>query len=358
MIRTDPRTLRFGSSGVSAFLNHPADPNLNDFTGCSVRESRSPVNVTSTNQVKDSDTLKKDWLVGMGNYKAGLGNSTTWSGFDCFLVRQFSTSLRSFSFGLASNHPDLFNKDHPLRYADSDGVIRPADAYLGGFPLARPDASYNSLADRPIVLNRPFRSVAEMGYVFRDMPWKTVDFFSRRSGDLGLLSAFSVEDAEGAPSLVAGRVSFNSPHSGILSLLLQGSARQLPGSDASLPASTLSTSEATSISSAMVAESRARPFLNAGDVVARVLDPPVGASPLTDIQKTRRESAIRALASVGDTRTWNLMIDVIAQTGRFTATSVKAQDFMVQGECHYWVHVAIDRLSGKVVDIKREAVHD
>lgn len=358
MIRTDPRTLRFGSSGVSAFLNHPADPNLNDFTGCSVRESRSPVNVTSTNQVKDSDTLKKDWLVGMGNYKAGLGNSTTWSGFDCFLVRQFSTSLRSFSFGLASNHPDLFNKDHPLRYADSDGVIRPADAYLGGFPLARPDASYNSLADRPIVLNRPFRSVAEMGYVFRDMPWKTVDFFSRRSGDLGLLSAFSVEDAEGAPALVAGRVSLNSSHPEILSLLLQGSARQLPGSDASLPASTLPISEAASISSAMVAESRARPFLNAGDVVARVLDPPEGASPLTDIQKTRRESAIRALASVGDTRTWNLMIDVVAQTGRFTATSVKAQDFMVQGECHYWVHVAIDRLSGKVVDIKREAVHD
>jgi hypothetical protein len=357
MIRPDPRTVRFGSSGVSAFQKHPGDASLNDFTGCSVRESRSPVPVTSTNQVKDSDTLTKNWLVGRGNRVVGLG-TPTWSGFDCFLVRQFSTSLRSFSFGLASNHPDLFNKDHPLRYADSDGVIRPADAYLGGFPLARPDASYNSLADRPIVLNRPFRSVAEMGYVFRDMPWKTVDFFSRRSGDLGLLSAFSVEDAEGAPSLVAGRVSFNSPHSRILSLLLQGSARQLPGSDASLPASTLSTSEAASISSAMVAESRARPFLNAGDVVARVLDPPEGASPLTDIQKTRRESAIRALASVGDTRTWNLMIDVVAQTGRFTAASVKAQDFMVQGECHYWVHVALDRFSGQVVDIKREAVHD
>jgi hypothetical protein len=358
MIRPDPRTVRFGSSGVSAFQKHPGDASLNDFTGCSVRESRSPVTVTSTNQVKDSDTLTKNWLVGMGNRKAGLGNPTTWPGFDCFLVRQFTTSLRSFSFGLASNHPDLFNKDHPLRYADSDGVIRPADAYLGGFPLARPDASYNSLADRPLVLNRPFRSVAELGYVFRDMPWKTVDFFSRRSGDLGLLSAFTLEDAGEDPALVAGRVSLNTPHPEILSLLLQGSARQLPGMIASLDASDIPASEASLIAGSVVAESRARPFLNVGDVVARVLDPPSGSSPLTDIQKTRREAAIRALASVGDTRTWNLMLDVVAQTGRFTAASVGAQDFMVQGECHYWVHVALDRLSGCVVDLKWEAIHD
>jgi hypothetical protein len=214
------------------------------------------------------------------------------------------------------------------------------------------------LADRPLVLNRPFRSVAEMGYVFRDMPWKTVDFFSRRSGDLSLLSAFSLEDAEEDPALVAGRVSLNTPHSGILSLLLEGSARQLPGMNPSLNSSALSSSEAALISSAMVTESRSRPFLNAGDIVSRVLDPPTGSSPLTDIQKTRREAAIRALASVGDTRTWNLLIDVVAQTGRFTKASLAGADFMVQGECHYWVHVAIDRLSGKVVDVKWEAVHD
>ena len=362
MIRTDPRTFRFGSSGVNAFQHHPTDAGLNDFTGCSVRESRAPVPVVSINQIKDADALKKNWLVGKGNYKTGLGN-TTWSGFDYFLVSQIfvpSNPIKplSFSFGLASNHPDLLNKDHPLRYSDSDGVVRPADAYLGCFPLARPDSTYNSLADRPLVLNRPFRSVAEMGYVFRDMPWKTVDFFSRRSGDLSLLSAFSLEDAEEDPALVAGRVSLNTPHSGILSLLLEGSARQLPGMNPSLNSSALSSSEAALISSAMVTESRSRPFLNAGDIVSRVLDPPTGASPLTDIQKTRREAAIRALASVGDTRTWNLLIDVIAQTGRFTKASLAGADFMVQGECHYWVHVAIDRLSGKVVDVKWEAVHD
>ena len=362
MIRTDPRTFRFGSSGVNAFQHHPTDAGLNDFTGCSVRESRAPVPVVSINQIKDADALKKNWLVGKGNYKTGLGN-TTWSGFDYFLVSQIfvpSNPIKplSFSFGLASNHPDLLNKDHPLRYSDSDGVVRPADAYLGCFPLARPDSTYNSLADRPLVLNRPFRSVAEMGYVFRDMPWKTVDFFSRRSGDLSLLSAFSLEDAEEDPALVAGRVSLNTPHSGILSLLLEGSARQLPGMNPSLNSSALSSSEAALISSAMVTESRSRPFLNAGDIVSRVLDPPTGASPLTDIQKTRREAAIRALASVGDTRTWNLLIDVVAQTGRFTKASLAGADFMVQGECHYWVHVAIDRLSGKVVDVKWEAVHD
>ena len=42
----------------------------------------------------------------------------------------------------------------------------------------------------PIMLNRPFRNVAELGYAFRDLPWKTVDFFTDKSADAGLLDIF------------------------------------------------------------------------------------------------------------------------------------------------------------------------
>jgi len=46
----------------------------------------------------------------------------------------------------------------------------------------------------PIILNRPFRNVAELGYAFRDLPWKTLDFFTDKSADAGLLDVFTIND--------------------------------------------------------------------------------------------------------------------------------------------------------------------
>src|SRR5205085_1040095 len=77
----------------------------------------------------------------------------------------------------------------------------------------------------------------------------------------------------------------------------------------------------------------------------------------------RRSAPIRALANAGQTRVWNLMIDVIAQTGRYPA-SIQASDakalekFAVEGEERYWVHVAIDRLTGEVLDKQIELVKE
>jgi len=45
------------------------------------------------------------------------------------------------------------------------------------------------------------------------------------------------------------------------------------------------------------------------------------------------------------------MIDVIAQTGR----SVNG-GFIVEGERRYWVHVAIDRFTGEVLERSSELV--
>jgi hypothetical protein len=71
-----------------------------------------------------------------------------------------------------------------------------------------------------------------------------------------------------------------------------------------------------------------------------------------------REAPIRALASVGQTRVWNLMIDVVAQTGRFPQFASSPSQFIVEGEQHYWVHVAIDRLTGQVLDKQIEMVKE
>jgi hypothetical protein len=61
---------------------------------------------------------------------------------------------------------------------------------------------------------------------------------------------------------------------------------------------------------------------------------------------TEREQAIsRALAEVGQTRTWNLFIDVIAQTGKYkpNAPDLTGSNFVVEGEKRYWLHISLGR---------------
>ena len=54
--------------------------------------------------------------------------------------------------------------------------------------------------------------------------------------------------------------------------------------------------------------------------------------------KTQRESIARAFGEVVQTRTWNLLVDLVAQTGHFKPNAGSLQnDFVVEGEQHYWV---------------------
>jgi hypothetical protein len=75
--------------------------------------------------------------------------------------------------------------------------------------------------------------------------------------------------------------------------------------------------------------------------------------------KTRREVVPRAVSSASQTRVWNLLIDVVAQSGHYKANANSlANDFVVEGEQHYWVHVAIDRFTGEVLGKQIEVVNE
>jgi hypothetical protein len=52
------------------------------------------------------------------------------------------------------------------------------------------------------------------------------------------------------------------------------------------------------------------------------------------------------------------MIDVVAQTGHLPATASTLANFYVDGEQRYWVHVAIDRFTGQVIDQQIEVVKE
>jgi hypothetical protein len=54
-------------------------------------------------------------------------------------------------------------------------------------------------------------------------------------------------------------------------------------------------------------------------------------------------AVVRALAEMGQTRTWNLLIDVIAQTGHYGPNAQDLPDFIPEGEKRYWLHVALGR---------------
>src|SRR5262249_20777162 len=63
-----------------------------------------------------------------------------------------------------------------------------------------------------------------------------------------------------------------------------------------------------------------------------VLRPANGVGHENEAAKTRREAIARSIASSGQTRTWNLMIDVIAQSGKYPPNAAALKDFVVEGE--------------------------
>ncbi|MDX6767607.1 MAG: hypothetical protein SFU85_12550 [Candidatus Methylacidiphilales bacterium] len=264
------------------------------------------------------------------------------------------------TYRLADNSGARTNSNDP-NYPDPDGVVRPGDGWYSS------DASntlpmQNGSKYRPVQLNRPFRSVAEMGYTFRDMPWRSLDFSNDKSADAALLDFFCMNDADGSTGLVAGKVNLNTRNPEVLKAMILGAARQ----ETNLAGSQINNSEAQSFADALTALTRGSgagqgPLLNKSELVTRFGNNALfSATSDANKIKTQKEAVIRALAESGQTRTWNLLIDVVAQAGRYPANRPGAtlKDFMVEGERRYWLHVAVDRYTGKVVDRQMEMVSE
>ena len=346
-MKLDPRTIRFGHSSHSAST-----------LGTTIRQSTNTPSwpVSSADAAIQNNWRASDAVIFTGTSAAY--DPSPAEAFQWMDVLPIAGGITKAPFGLIRNKPEgtLNVTDNPSRYRDRDGIIRPADGYLGTIPTANPPpaSGIGSRDDRPLLLNRRFRTVAEMGYAFRDLPWKSLDFFSRNSGDLGLLDAFSLDAPEETLPLVAGKVNLNSAPAAVLQTLLVGTAKDPSGTR------TISASEAQSIAEAVVAERQNGPFRDRGDLVARVLSPASADDPgvLPDTRKHEREAIVRTLSEIGGTRTWNFLLDVVVQTGQMTANADSESDFLASAETRIWVHLAIDRITGEVVDKKWETVNE
>jgi hypothetical protein len=254
-------------------------------------------------------------------------------------INTLGYDLTKFSFntnGGASTDPG---------YLDPDGVRRPGDNAFGGtFSSATAPVANDG---RPVMLNRHFTSVAEMGFAFRDMPWRTLDFSSSSSADAGLLDLFTIEESP----VVAGRVNPNTPYPQVTAALLAGaplvqnSTTVLSGSDALQVADEFCAATTTNA-----------PLITRADIVSRLMTNSVLTTTIGTGAKAQREAIARALAESANTRTWNLLIDVVAQSGKYPTTATTFDNFVVTGERRYWLHVAIDRYTGQVVDSQLERV--
>jgi hypothetical protein len=282
-------------------------------------------------------------------------------------------------------------------------------AFVSGSSTYTPATSQSQA--RPIILHRPYRTVAELGYVFSNTPWKNIDFAQPESPYSALLDLFCINEDYRPDAVEAGRVDLNGKQAPVFQAILAGATRD----EEAVTTNTLTQAESVAISQDLVERtsvsstltlpsgspalsntslSGPQPLANIGDLVGRWISgttvgsttaPINGAasydglsadlglyqgssvavsqtSPLPsgnyNIVKRFRDATMRALSDSGQAGTWNLLIDVVAQTGRYPANASGLADFLVDGERRYWVHVAIDRSTGQIIDENIEPVNE
>jgi hypothetical protein len=240
------------------------------------------------------------------------------------------------------------------RYTDLDGVLRSGDA---GNSTATTDPLLPGITNgRPLILNRPFRSVGELGYAFRDLPFKSLDFFTANSADAALLDVFCVNESS-VSGVTAGVINPNSRHNFVLRAVLLNSLKN--ELDLSGATARLSLIEVNSIANTMLTTTATTPVKTPGEVASRIVAAGLTMNPPSDREiKARRESVARALADVSNTRTWNVMVDLVVQSGRYANAATGVDKFTVDGERRLWVHLAIDRYTGQVISRSTEVVNE
>jgi hypothetical protein len=234
-------------------------------------------------------------------------------------------------------------------------------------PWFAPTPASLGIPQNYVLLNRRFENVGEFGYAYNPVSTlasKTLDFASSTSNDRGMLDFFTYN----AAAVREGTVNLNTRNGPVLASIIRGAWVHDPTGEAtpppSPPATTLvSQADALAAGQAIVQETTSTtagrgPALTRADVT-RLAAAAAAAVPNLAGSDEAKQTIARALAEGGQARTWNLMIDVIAQTGNYAPGTPNLTDpskFIVQGEKRYWLHIALDRDDGTVLGAQLEQV--
>ena len=244
-----------------------------------------------------------------------------------------------------------------IEYAGTPGVAL-------GMEDADPPIAMGSPSPSPVptpisgyvVLQRPFQNVGELGYAYNPASGATLNFYTSGSSEAALLDFFTYNTTNNTGTynlpcpLRAGPVNINTRNSAIIAALLKSALPNEPPTTTGIPSSS-----ATAAATLIAAATSIQPAISRQDLarLAAAVGTTIGST------EEQKETVARALADTTQTRTWGLLIDVIAQTGHFKPSPTSLQnDFVVEGEEHYWVHVAIDRFTDQVIDRQAEVAKE
>jgi putative Ig domain-containing protein len=372
-----------GPSGVpqafsSAQLTQSQPPGPAVYIKADPRATRFGIFQMDSNPTANSRIIDSVWPSNSSNLRNGYGGNIVDPGgpVEHAPNRFVGSAYYPATFSINSSITDA-RDTATTTYTDNDSILRPADAiYPGAATTSGSSTPYYtaSTSYRPIILNRPFRNVGELGYAFRDLPWKTLDFFSDKSADAGLLDIFTVNDGPqvldgngnvvgmAPPSIAAGTVNLNTAQGADLQAVFAGTILNELDSTNTVSNTGTGATAAPVLAANIVNAAAATPMQNKSELLTRANLPTTvlpRASNDNQAVKARREVVARAVSSVAQTRVWNVVIDVVAQSGHFKPNAGSLQnDFVVEGEQHYWVHVAIDRFTGQVLDKQIEVVNE
>ena len=132
--------------------------------------------------------------------------------------------------------------------------------------------------------------MAELGYVFRDLPWKTLDLFTEKTADAGLLDVFSTNDF---PAVVGRRVNLNILQTSILQSILAGAIWDELDSTNSVSKTGVTATAAPVLASNITTATSSAPLANRSQLVTRS-NLPLTVLPLPSGGRTINQSKLAA----------------------------------------------------------------
>jgi hypothetical protein len=199
-----------------------------------------------------------------------------------------------------------------------------------------------------VILNRELRNAGDFGYAYQHITMpatsppstpKTLDFSTSGSPDSQILDLFGPSNT----LIRAGVVNLNTPHKEVLKACLSGALKAAPSTNLSNSDTDTYATSIISLTSAI----KANGLSDLSRIAANVSG-----------SEEEKETVARVLSGFGNTRTWNVMVDLVVQSGRYANATTGLDKFTVDGERRLWVHLAIDRYTGQVISRSTEVVNE
>jgi hypothetical protein len=207
----------------------------------------------------------------------------------------------------------------------------------------------------PITLDHAFTTVGDFGYGLRPeatppaIRFQGLDFHTANS-NANLLDFFTYNPVDHKYPRV-GVVNLNTRNVPVIAAILQNALKtDVDAAPTPNPLPTVTPAEATLAAQAIVNATSTQPALTRADIgrltaaAANSIGNPTNCT--GECAEKVPEAIARALSEMTQTRTWNLFIDVIAQTGKYAPGATDVTDgskFTVEGEKRYWLHIALGR---------------